>query len=196
MAPVGYRTTKNRRPFCRPPTYLLTTDLTTPAAILLQAYFDRWGMEVNHRDEKEILGVGQAQVWYEHSVSKVPALTVAVYGWLLLAELHCYGSTCTDAYLPLPNWRRGAKRLSCQDLVNPLRQQLPEHPIEFPTPQASPRAQTLVGTAAASRLPRPVQPLLPSRLRAGSRLACVACSRPRFIPRPALPTRRKTPKLQ
>jgi hypothetical protein len=23
--------------------------------VLLQAYFDRWGIEVNHRDEKEIL---------------------------------------------------------------------------------------------------------------------------------------------
>ena len=47
------------------PAYLLTTDLTTPAALLLQDYFDRWGIEVNHRDEKEILGVGEAQVWNE-----------------------------------------------------------------------------------------------------------------------------------
>ena len=51
---------------------------TTSAAVLLQDYFDRWGIEVNHRDVKEILGVGQAQVWNEKSVSKVPALLVAM----------------------------------------------------------------------------------------------------------------------
>jgi hypothetical protein len=45
--------------------------------VLLQAYFDRWGIEVNHREEKDILGVGQAQVWNEQSVSNVPALGVA-----------------------------------------------------------------------------------------------------------------------
>ena len=44
----------------------------------IQDYFDRWGIEVNHRDEKEILGVGQAQVWNEKSVSKVPALLMAM----------------------------------------------------------------------------------------------------------------------
>ena len=57
VAPVGYRTSKNGRKYYRQPAYLLTTDLETPAAILLQDYFDRWGIEVNHRDEKEILGV-------------------------------------------------------------------------------------------------------------------------------------------
>jgi len=30
---------------------------------LIQYYFDRWQIEVNHRDEKSLLGVGQAQVW-------------------------------------------------------------------------------------------------------------------------------------
>ena len=78
VAPVGYRTSKNGRKYYRQPAYLLTTDLETPAAILLQDYFDRWGIEVNHRDEKEILGVGEAQVWNEKSVTKVPALLVAM----------------------------------------------------------------------------------------------------------------------
>lgn len=82
VAPVGYRTSKNGRKYYRQPAYLLTTDLRTPAVELLQAYFDRWGIEVNHRDEKDILGVGQAQVWNKDSVSKVPALLVAMYSWL------------------------------------------------------------------------------------------------------------------
>lgn len=149
VSPVGYRTTKNGRKYYRQPAYLLTTDLTTPAQQLIQDYFDRWGIEVNHRDEKEILGVGEAQVWNEHSVLKVPVLLVAMYSWLLLAGLACYGPTRTDDYLPLPKWRRGAKRPSCQDLVNLLRQQIAAHPVKFATGKTPPTYETMVITAAA-----------------------------------------------
>jgi len=149
VAPVGYRTSKNGRQYYRPPAYLLTTDLTTPAALLLQEYFDRWGIEVNHRDEKEILGVGEAQVWNEHSVSKVPGLLVAMYSWLLLGGLECYGPTRAAVYEPLPKWRRGAKRPSCLDLVTLLRKQLADNPTTFATATAPPTYQSMVGTAAA-----------------------------------------------
>ena len=149
VAPVGYRTSKNGRKFYRQPAYLLTTDLRTSAVALLQAYFDRWGIEVNHRDEKEILGMGQAQVWNQHSVSKVPALLVAMYSWLLLAGLHCYGPTRTNHYEPLPKWRRGAKRPSCLDLVTLLRKQLADKPPKFATAEALPTYQSLVTAAAA-----------------------------------------------
>jgi hypothetical protein len=149
VAPVGYRISKNGRKYYRQPAYLLSTDLTTSAVVLLQAYFDRWGIEVNHRDEKEILGVGQAQVWNEQSVSKVPALLVAMYSWLLLAGLKCYGPTRTAAYEPLPKWRRGAKRPSCLDLVTLLRKQLAEKPVKFATAHSPPTCKTMVSAAAA-----------------------------------------------
>jgi hypothetical protein len=149
VAPVGYRTSKNGRKYYRKPAYLLTTDLETPAAILLQAYFDRWGIEVNHRDEKEILGVGEAQVWNEKSVTKVPALLVAMYSWLLLAGLACYGPTRTSEYAPLPKWRRAATRPSCLDLVTLLRKQLAETPFQFPTGNQPPTYEAMVQTAAA-----------------------------------------------
>lgn len=149
VAPVGYRTSKNGRKYYRQPAYLLTSDLNTPAVELLQAYFDRWGIEVNHRDEKEILGVGQAQVWNEQSVSKVPALLVAMYSWLLLAGLHCYGPTRTQDYEPLPKWRRRAKRPSCLDLITLLRKQLAEKRAKFDTGYAPPSYQTMVEAAAA-----------------------------------------------
>lgn len=149
VAPVGYRTSKKGRKYYRRPAFLLTTDLETPAAILLQDYFDRWGIEVNHRDEKEILGVGEAQVWNENSVSKVPALLVAMYSWLLLAGLACYGPTRTSEYALLPKWRRGAQRPSCLDLVTLLRRQLAEKPIRFATATAHPTHATMVQAAAA-----------------------------------------------
>lgn len=149
VAPVGYRTSKNGRKYYRQPAYLLTTELETPAAILLQDYFDRWGIEVNHRDEKEILGVGEAQVWNEKSVTKVPALLVAMYSWLLLAGLVCYGPTRTSTYPLLPKWRRGAQRPSCLDLVTLLRRQLVEKPFTFPTGEEAPNFETMVEAAAA-----------------------------------------------
>jgi len=148
VAPVGYRTSKNGRKYYRQPAYLLTTDLTTAAEVLLQAYFDRWGIEVNHRDEKEILGVGEAQVWNENSVRKVPALLVAMYSWLLLAGLDCYGPKRTKEYEPLPKWRRRAKRPSCLDLVTLLRRQLAENPVQFNTGKAPPTYENLTSAVA------------------------------------------------
>ena len=149
VAPVGYRTTKKGRKYYHKPAYLLTPDLTTPAVQLLQAYFDRWGIEVNHRDEKEIIGVGEAQVWNRQSVSKVPALLVAMDSWLLLAGLQCYGPKRTQEYEPLPKWRRGAKRPSCLDLVTLLRKQLVEQPVKFDTGNTPPNLHTMVTAAAA-----------------------------------------------
>jgi hypothetical protein len=149
VAPVGYRTTKKGRQYYRQPAYLLTTDLTTPAIELLQAYFDRWGIEVNHRDEKEILGVGEAQVRNRQSVRKVPALLVAMYSWLILAGLQCYGPKRTQQYEPLPKWRRAAKRPSCLDLITLLRRQLVDKPLQFPTAKAPSTYQSMVATAAA-----------------------------------------------
>ena len=116
---------------------------------MLQAYFDRWGIEVNHKDEKDILGVGEAQVWNKYSVCKVPALLVATYSWLLLAGLKCYGPKRTQDYEPLPKWRRAAKRPSCLDLVTLLRKQLTEKPVQFATAKLPPTYETMVATAAA-----------------------------------------------
>jgi hypothetical protein len=149
VAPTPYRTTKNSRTYYRQAAYLLTTDLETPAALLLQDYFDRWGIEINHRDEKEVLGLGQAQVWNQHSVSKVPALLVAMYSWLLLGALHCHGRGRGSDYLPLPKWRKSARHPSCMDLVTLLRRQIIEDTIPFPTATASPSAETMIQTAAA-----------------------------------------------
>ena len=149
LASTGYRKSKHSKRQYHKPAYLLTTDLHTPAAILIQDYFDRWAIEVNHRDEKEVLGVGEAQVWNEKSVCKVPALLVAMYSWLILAGLECYGPSRTDDYLPLPKWRTRAKRASCLDLVNLLRKQLAQTRTFFATGTSPPCCQTMVEAAAA-----------------------------------------------
>ena len=109
VAPVPYRTTKIGKLYYRQPSYLLTTDLGASAALLIQMYFDRWEIEVNHREEKDTLGVGQVQVRSKKSVPRQPAFAVAAYSMLLLAGLNAFGPGRTDNYLPLPKWRKNAR---------------------------------------------------------------------------------------
>ena len=124
LAPQAYRRSPQGKWLYREPAYLLSTDLTTPAAVLIQAYLDRWQIEVAHRDEKTVLGVGQAQVRNDRAVIRQPAFAVAAYALLLLAGIKAYGGH-RGAELPaLPRWRGQAGRPSCLDLVTALRAQL------------------------------------------------------------------------
>ena len=93
-----------------------------------QIYFDRWQIEVNHREEKDTLGVGQAQLWNIVSVPKQPVLAVAAYSALLLASLRAFGAERGTAYAALPKWRRNARRPSCLDLITLLRKEMTQQP--------------------------------------------------------------------
>jgi hypothetical protein len=128
IAPTSYRKRKSSRLYYRQPAFLLCTDLFSSPRQLLQIYFDRWQIEVNHREEKDTLGVGQAQLWNPVAVPKQPALVVASYSALLLAALRTFGAERGKAYPQLPKWRRNARRPSCLDLVTLLRKEAAEHP--------------------------------------------------------------------
>jgi hypothetical protein len=126
IAPVPYKLSKNSHTNYREPAFFLTTDLTTRTNVLVQMCFDRWKIEVNHRDEKDILGVGQAQVRSEQSVPRHPALSVAAYSMLMLAALREFGPGRTDNYLMHPAWRKTSKRPSFLDMVTLLRSECSE----------------------------------------------------------------------
>lgn len=128
VAPTPYRKRKSAKLYYRQPAYLLTTDQRSAARALLQIYFDRWQIEVNHRDEKDTLGVGHAQLWNPVAVPKQPVLAVAAYSALLLAALRTFGTARGAAYAPLPKWRRHAPRPSCLDLITLLRKEMVDHP--------------------------------------------------------------------
>jgi hypothetical protein len=53
VAPIPYQAPGRKRKYYRDPACLLTTDLTGTPRELLQACFDRWQIEVNHREEKD-----------------------------------------------------------------------------------------------------------------------------------------------
>ena len=128
VAPTPYRKRKSNKLYYRRPAFLLTTDLKSSAKQLLQIYFDRWQIEVNHREEKDTLGVGQAQLWNITAVPKQPVLVVAAYSALLLASLKAFGAERGSAYALLPKWRRNAHRPSCLDLIALLRTEMVDHP--------------------------------------------------------------------
>jgi hypothetical protein len=128
VAPTPYRRTKRGRWMYRQPAYLLTTDLRRPVGRLLQAYFDRWQLEVAHREMKTTFGVGQAQVRVAESVARQPALSVATYSALHVAALAAYGPHRPACFGPLPKWQREKRRPSGLDLSRQLRKQVLERP--------------------------------------------------------------------
>jgi hypothetical protein len=125
IAPLGYRLRKDSKVLYRKPAYLVCTDATLAIEPLLQHYLWRWDIEVNFRDEKTLLGVGQAQVRHPASAESVPALAVAAYALLLLAARRAFPSERMPLTIPLPKWRtRKRSRASTQNLIALLRQQL------------------------------------------------------------------------
>lgn len=149
VAPTPYRKSQSRKLYYRQPAYLLCSDLVSSAKQLLQIYFDRWQIEVNHREEKDTLGVGQAQLWNATSVPKQPVLAVAAYSALLLASLIAFGPERGTAYAALPKWRRKAKRPSCLDLIALLRQEIAQQPPSLDEFHIQIDGQRLVQAAAA-----------------------------------------------
>ena len=149
VAPTPYRKRKSRKLYYRKPAFLLTTDLKDSVKQLLQIYFDRWQIEVNHRDEKDTLGVGQAQLWNVKAVPKQPVLTVAAYSALLLASLIAFGAERGAAYAALPKWRRKAYRPSCLDLITVLRKEMAEQPAILKEFEVKVTEKQLLRAAAA-----------------------------------------------
>jgi hypothetical protein len=126
IRPVSYLKKKGARSGYTQPGYLVCTDPRLPLKSLLEEYLMRWDIEVNHRDEKTILGTGQAQVRNDQSVDTLPAMSVASYSMLLVAAAQRYGHGNCPETIPVPKWRKGKQarkktRPSAQDLVNELR---------------------------------------------------------------------------
>jgi len=126
IAPVGYRLRKAGKLLYRQPAYLICTDIDLPLGRLLQYYIWRWDIEVNHRDEKQLIGVGEAQVRSPRSVGRQPAFAVASYSLLLLAAARAFGVDALRTSLPLPKWRSDGERvrISTQELIQQLRHEV------------------------------------------------------------------------
>lgn len=125
IRPLGYRLTKKSKVLYREPAYLICTDSKLGIQELLQAYLWRWEIEVNFRDEKTLLGCGEAQVRKPLSVANVPAFIVALYAFLHIAAHRSFKNR-KKLVLPRPRWHPAKKnqRLSSCEIINLLRTQM------------------------------------------------------------------------
>lgn len=125
LRPFAYRTAKGRHLQYREPIYLLCTDTELDIAQLVQAYLWRWEIEVGFRDQKTLLGSGEAQVRTVDAVSRVPAFIAVAYSYLQLA-LADFGDGNPKSDLPRPRWypARQNQRLSTQQGINLVRAEL------------------------------------------------------------------------
>ena len=157
VAPVGYRLRKGGKLLYRQPAFLICTNLNMPIEELLQYYLWRWDIEVNHRDEKQLIGVGHAQVWSPRSVDRQPAMAVASYAYLLLAALRLYGSNGEQPSLPTPKWQASQSdtRISTQRLLQLLRSEIWAYATEWKRNSSD----FVTDEAAHAKCPKSVHPL-------------------------------------
>lgn len=126
IAPLGYRPRKGAKLLYRQPAYLICTDPAIPLEEVLQAYVWRWDVEVNFRDEKQLMGIEEPQVRRADAVENVPAFLTAAYALLLVSAVKAFGVGGMPSAIPLPKWRKNEKprRASTASLINQLRYEL------------------------------------------------------------------------
>jgi hypothetical protein len=124
IRPLAYRLNKTSPILYRQPGYLVCTDTQLPVEKLLQAYLWRWEIEVNFRDEKTLMGCGEAQVRTENAVKNVPAFMGAIYSLIHLAA-HRSNRNRDDALLPRPIWypAKPSQRPTSSEIINTFRAQ-------------------------------------------------------------------------
>lgn len=122
IRPLAYRPRKGAKLLYRDPAYLICSDPHLPLEQLIQAYIWRWEIELNFRDEKTVMGVGEAQVRTSSAVQGVPAFIVASYAFLLLAA---HGVKAEASCLPSPKWYPGQSsgRVTTQKIISLFRSQ-------------------------------------------------------------------------
>jgi len=126
IRPLAYRLAKKRHLLYRDPIYLICTDPGLSLPQLIQAYLWRWEAEVGFRDQKTLLGSGEAQVRSAEAVGRVPALTATAYAFLHLAIARTAQDQALTCHLPRPRWnpRGPGQRISTQQAVNLFRAEL------------------------------------------------------------------------
>jgi len=131
IAPLAYRLRQGSKMLYRQPAYIICTDPDLPVAVVLQDYLWRWGIEVNFREEKTLLGAGEAHVRTAAASQHLPATVVAAYALLWVAALRSIQNGLTIPLMRPPKWRRSANLgLPCTgELLRRLRFELWAHAL-------------------------------------------------------------------
>lgn len=123
VRPLAYRPAKNKKPLYRDPGFLLCSDPDMPLDQLLQAYLWRWETEVAFREEKTLMGMGEAQVRTQKAVETAPQFIAAGYSLLHLAAAN---SGIESSGFIKPKWRnkKSTDRCTSSELIQRFRAEL------------------------------------------------------------------------
>jgi hypothetical protein len=107
--------------------------LPLPAEELLAWAWQRWEVEVSHREMKTDFGVGAVQCWHPTATVRAVQQQVWAYAVCVLAGYRAWGYGGHPAALrPRGLWWRGAVRWSLATLWRGYRQALAQHPAFHP----------------------------------------------------------------
>lgn len=125
IRPLGYRLSKGSKILYRQPAYLICSDTELNLQTLIQSYLWRWEIEVNFREEKSMLGCGQAQVRNIKSAESFPAFIAATYALIHIASHRAYQKS-DNPTIPRPKWytNENKERITTGDLLNNFRAHL------------------------------------------------------------------------
>ena len=125
----GIKQRRRGRLVQREPTFLLVSavqdragawQLPFPAADLLAWAWQRWEVEVMHRELKAGFGLGEQQAWHPTAARSVIQWVVWTYGALLLAGYRAWG---WDTGPPTAAWQR-RRRWTVRDVAGAVRAEL------------------------------------------------------------------------
>lgn len=94
-----------------------------PVADLLRTAWQRWEIEVTHREMKTTFGVGDGQSWGDTSAFLTVQWQVTIYSLLLLAAYRCWGLS-PGRVPPRGPWYPGARRWSLEQVRRAMRSEL------------------------------------------------------------------------
>jgi hypothetical protein len=125
----GIKQRRRGRLVQRDPTFLLVSavrgrdgswQLPFPAAALLAWAWQRWEVEVMHRELKSGFGLGEQQAWHPTAALTVVQWVAWAYGALLLAGYRAWG---WDTGPPTAAWQR-RRRWTARDVAGAVRAEL------------------------------------------------------------------------
>jgi hypothetical protein len=98
----------------RDPLFLLTTDMESPLAVMLEHYIWRWEIELNFKDEKSIFGINEPQVWNVDAVERRSPFIALIYSLFMLA---CHRTFQENNPITYAKWRnpKRIRRASARD---------------------------------------------------------------------------------
>ena len=100
--------------------------LPLPVEVLLTWAWQRWELEVVHREVKSILGLGDKQCFNPHAAVASVQWSAWVYALLMLAAYHAWGLPTPPT--PTTAWYRHPKRWTLSTVLDVLRAALFSQP--------------------------------------------------------------------